>query len=49
MPLYTHRTKHRISAKGATVNVVIWLPAMFLLGIAGMRLCIALLEVCEKI
>jgi len=38
-----------ISAKGGDVSVIIWLPAMFLLGLAGMGLCIAFLKVCENI
>jgi uncharacterized membrane protein SpoIIM required for sporulation len=31
------------------MNPVVWLPAMFLLGIAGMGLCSAFLHACEKI
>ena len=31
------------------MNLVIWLPEMFLLGIAGMGLCGLFLKACEKI
>ena len=31
------------------MNLVIWLPEMFLLGIAGMGLCLLFLKACEKI
>jgi hypothetical protein len=31
------------------MNLAIWMPAMFLLGIAGMALCILFLEACDKI
>ncbi len=31
------------------MNLVIWLPAMFLLGLAGMGLCFLFLKACEKI
>ena len=31
------------------MNLVVWLPAMFLLGVAGMGLCYAFLIACEKI
>ena len=31
------------------MNLAIWMPAMFLLGIAVMALCILFLEACEKI
>jgi hypothetical protein len=31
------------------MNLVVWLPAMFLLGLAGMGLCLAFLRACEKI
>jgi hypothetical protein len=31
------------------MNLAIWLPAMFLLGIAGLVLCLLFLEGCEKI
>jgi hypothetical protein len=44
----TFRPNH-CYAKGVPVNVVIWRPSMFLLGIVGMGLCIAFLEACEKI
>jgi len=31
------------------MNLVLWLPAMFALGIAGLALCYAFIEACEKI
>ena len=31
------------------MNLFIWLPAMFLLGLASMGLCFLFLEGCEKI
>jgi hypothetical protein len=31
------------------MNLAIWLPAMFLLGIAAMGLCFLFMEACEKI
>jgi len=31
------------------MNLVVWLPAMFLLGLATMGLCYAFIDVCEKI
>jgi len=31
------------------MNVLVWLPAMFLLGLAGMALCLAFVTACEKI
>ena len=31
------------------MNLVFWLPAMLLLGLAGMGLCYAFLRACEKI
>ncbi len=31
------------------MNLAIWLPGMFLLGIAGMGLCFLFLKACEKI
>lgn len=31
------------------MNLLIWLPAMFLLGLAGMGLCSMFLVACEKI
>jgi len=31
------------------MNLAIWLPGMFLLGIAGMALCGLFLKACEKI
>jgi uncharacterized membrane protein SpoIIM required for sporulation len=31
------------------MNLVVWLPAMFVLGIAGMGLCYAFISACEKI
>jgi hypothetical protein len=31
------------------MNLAFWLPAMFLLGIIGMLLCLLFLEGCEKI
>jgi hypothetical protein len=31
------------------MNLLIWLPAMFLLGIALMALCYLFMEACEKI
>jgi hypothetical protein len=31
------------------MNLAVWLPAMFLLGVTGMGLCMAFLTACEKI
>jgi hypothetical protein len=31
------------------MNLVIWLPAMFLLGLAVMGVCLLFMEACEKI
>jgi len=31
------------------MNLLVWLPAMFLLGLAGMALCLAFVTACEKI
>ncbi len=31
------------------MNLVIWLPAMFLLGLALMSVCLLFMEACEKI
>jgi len=31
------------------MNLVVWLPAMFLLGLGSMGLCLAFLRACEKI
>jgi hypothetical protein len=31
------------------MNLVVWLPAMLLLGLAGMGLCLAFAIACEKI
>jgi len=31
------------------MNLLIWLPAMFLLGISGMTLCYLFITACEKI
>jgi hypothetical protein len=31
------------------MDLVVWLPAMFVLGLAGMGLCLAFLTACERI
>jgi hypothetical protein len=31
------------------MNPIVWLPAMFLLGLVSMGLCIAFVTACEKI
>ena len=31
------------------MSLMIWLPAMFLLGLAGMAVCLAFLGACDKI
>ena len=31
------------------MNLAIWLPAMFLLGLASLGLCVAFLAACEKV
>ena len=31
------------------MNLFVWLPAMFALGLVGMGLCCAFIEACEKI
>jgi hypothetical protein len=44
------RQGQRLSGQEKTVmNLEIWLPAMFLLGLAVMGLCYAFLIACEKI
>jgi hypothetical protein len=38
------------SEKGlALMNLVIWLPAMFVLGLAAMGICLAFVSACEVI
>jgi hypothetical protein len=32
-----------------SMNLVVWLPAMFLVGLAAMGLCLAFVIACEKI
>jgi hypothetical protein len=34
---------------GVAMNLVVWLPAMFVLGIASMALCLAFVSACERI
>jgi len=31
------------------MNLGVWYPAMFVLGVVGMGLCLAFLDACEKI
>ena len=31
------------------MNLLVWLPVMFLVGLAGMGLCLAFVLACEKI
>ncbi len=31
------------------MSLVVWLPAMFVLGLAGMGLCLAFVIACEKV
>jgi hypothetical protein len=31
------------------MSLMVWLPAMFLLGLAGMALCLAFVSACDKI
>jgi hypothetical protein len=31
------------------MNLVVWLPAMFVLGLAGMAICLAFVSACERI
>jgi len=31
------------------MNLAVWLPAMFVLGLAGMALCLAFVGACERI
>jgi hypothetical protein len=31
------------------MSLMLWLPAMFLLGLAGMALCLAFLSACDRI
>ncbi len=31
------------------MNLIVWLPGMFLLGLTGMTLCLAFLSACERI
>ena len=35
--------------EGTPMNLVVWLPAMFLLGLVSMGLCIAFVKACEVI
>jgi hypothetical protein len=42
----------RLGAEGGKerdMNLVVWLPAMFLVGLVGMGLCLAFVIACEKI
>jgi len=34
---------------GFSMNLIVWLPAMFVLGLVGMGLCLALVSACERI
>jgi hypothetical protein len=40
---------NKINWRKYKMNLLIWLPAMFLLGIALMGLCYLFMEACEKI
>lgn len=31
------------------MSLIVWLPAMFLLGLIGMALCLAFVSACDKI
>jgi len=31
------------------MNLVVWLPAMFLLGVGGLGLCFAFMVACERV
>lgn len=31
------------------MSLIVWLPVMFLLGLAGMALCLAFVSACDKI
>jgi hypothetical protein len=31
------------------MSLIVWLPAMFLLGLTGMALCLAFVSACDKI
>ena len=31
------------------MSLMVWLPALFLLGLAGMALCLAFVSACDKI
>ena len=31
------------------MSLIVWLPAMFLLGLTGMDLCLAFVSACDKI
>ena len=42
------RDERRIAGRFA-MNLVVWLPGMFLLGVVSMGLCYAFLCACEKI
>jgi hypothetical protein len=46
------RQSHQRAAEGGRepdMNLVVWLPAMFLVGLVGMGLCLAFVIACEKI
>jgi hypothetical protein len=40
---------HLNAKEGFPMNLVIWLPAMFFLGIAAMGVCGLFVKACEKI
>jgi hypothetical protein len=40
---------HEMPSGGLSMNLVVWLPAMFVLGLAGMGLCFAFVDACELI
>jgi len=41
--------KYEMLWEGVLMNLVVWIPAMFLLGLAALGLCFLFLKACEKI
>jgi hypothetical protein len=50
LPAFLHASFGAPTArKERDMNLVVWLPAMLLLGLAGMGLCVAFVVACQKI
>jgi hypothetical protein len=44
----THGT-HDNASGGASMNLAVWYPAMFVLGVAAMGLCLMFVDACDRI